>query len=125
MEVATADYEGLNGLLREELPGFFYYNTQLLEPIFHSFYYLQLRIYRIMLERITPLANSGYYDLTMDVLRGYEARKQDTVPTVESVEIITRRSVTASKSTSSLEVGYFTHITSARTSALHFTKPLA
>ncbi|KAF9157039.1 hypothetical protein BG015_007565 [Linnemannia schmuckeri] len=96
LEVATADYEGLNGLLREELPGFFYYNTKLMEPIFNSFYFSQLRIYRIMLERITPLANSGYYDLTMDVLQGYEARKQDTVPTIESVENITRKSVTAS-----------------------------
>ncbi|KAH7046161.1 hypothetical protein BKA57DRAFT_482527 [Linnemannia elongata] len=95
LEVATADYEGLNGLLREELPGFFYYNTKLMEPIFNSFYFLQLRIYNIMLERITPLANSGYYDLTMDVLQGYEARKQDTAPTVESVENITRKSVTA------------------------------
>ncbi|KAF9295595.1 hypothetical protein BGZ88_001828 [Linnemannia elongata] len=96
LEVATADYEGLNGLLREELPGFFYYNTKLMEPIFNSFYFLQLRIYNIMLERITPLANSGYYNLTMDVLQGYEARKQDTAPTVESVENITRKSVTAS-----------------------------
>jgi len=100
LEVATADYEGLNGLLREELPGFFYYNTKLIEPIFNKFYYLQLRIYNIMLERITPLANSGYYDLTMNVVQGYEARKQDTAPTVESVEIITRRSATASKSQS-------------------------
>lgn len=95
--MATADYEGLNGLLREELPGFFYYNTKLMEPIFNSYYFLQLRIYHIMLERITPLANSGYYDLTMDVLQGYEARKQDTAPTIESVENITRKSITASK----------------------------
>ncbi|KAG0276370.1 hypothetical protein BGZ95_007616 [Linnemannia exigua] len=96
LEVATADYEGLNGLLREELPGFFYYNIKLMEPIFNTFYYLQLNIYNIMLQRITPLANSGYYDLTMNVLQGYEARKQDTAPTVESVELITRKSVTAS-----------------------------
>ncbi|KAG9063188.1 hypothetical protein KI688_004789 [Linnemannia hyalina] len=96
LEVATADYEGLNGLLREELPGFFYYNTKLIEPVFNSFYFLQLRIYNIMLERITPLANSGYYNLTMNVLQGYEARKQDTAPTVESVEKITRKSVTTS-----------------------------
>jgi amphiphysin len=80
------------------LPGFFYYNTKLMEPIFNTFYYLQLRIYNIMLERITPLANSGYYDLTMDVLQGYEARKRDTAPTVEPVDLITRKSVTASKS---------------------------
>ncbi|KAG0214139.1 hypothetical protein BGX28_002655 [Mortierella sp. GBA30] len=95
LEVATADYEGLNGLLREELPGFFYYKTQLLEPIFHSFFYLQLRIYNIMLDRIGPLAGSGYYDLSRDVVQGYEARRQDTAPTVESVELITKKSVTA------------------------------
>ncbi|KAF9090684.1 hypothetical protein BGX23_005802 [Mortierella sp. AD031] len=96
LEVATADYEGLNGLLREELPGFFYYTQKLMEPIFNTFYFLQLRIYNIMLERITSLANSGYYDLTMNVQKGYEARKQDIAPTVESVENITRRSATAS-----------------------------
>ncbi|KAF9216655.1 hypothetical protein CPC16_006431 [Podila verticillata] len=95
LEVATADYEGLNGLLREELPGFFYYRTKLMEPIFHSFYFLQLRIYNILLDRMEPLSRSGYYDLTMDVLRGYEARKQDIAPTVEAVELITKRSVTA------------------------------
>ncbi|KAF9924617.1 hypothetical protein FBU30_005440 [Linnemannia zychae] len=95
LEVATADYEGLNGLLKEELPGFFYYNAQLIEPIFNTFYYLQLHIYNIMLERITQLANSGYYNLTMNVIQGYEARKQDIAPTVESVENITRRSATA------------------------------
>ncbi|KAF9428524.1 hypothetical protein BGZ94_002064 [Podila epigama] len=95
LEVATADYEGLNGLLREELPGFFYYRTKLMEPIFHSFFFLQLRIYNIMLDRIDALAKSGYYDLSLDVLRGYEARKHDIAPTVESVELITKRSVTA------------------------------
>ncbi|KAF9929919.1 hypothetical protein FBU30_001078, partial [Linnemannia zychae] len=96
LEVATADYEGLNSLLKEELPGYFWLRTQLMEPIFHSFYYLQLRIYNILLDRIDPLAKSGYYDLTMDVLQGYEARKNDINPTLESVEIITKRAVASS-----------------------------
>ncbi|ORZ09382.1 hypothetical protein BCR41DRAFT_381662 [Lobosporangium transversale] len=95
LEVATADYEGLNNLLREELPGFFYYRAQLIEPIFHALYYLQTRIYNIMLDRIGPLSANGYFDLTMDIKQGYEARKQDTLPTVESVETITKRSVAA------------------------------
>ncbi|KAF9936296.1 hypothetical protein BGZ67_002465 [Mortierella alpina] len=95
LEVATSDYEGLNGLLREELPGFFYYKTQLIEPIFQSFFYLQLHIYNVMLDRMGTLAGSGYYDLSKDVMQGYEARKPETEPTVESVEIITKRSVTA------------------------------
>ncbi|KAG0018871.1 hypothetical protein BGZ80_006629, partial [Entomortierella chlamydospora] len=73
---------GLNSLLKEELPGFFYYKTHLMEPIFHIFYYLQLRIYRIMLDRMGPISGSGYFDLSMDVQQGYEARKQDTLATV-------------------------------------------
>ncbi|KAK3846930.1 MAG: hypothetical protein J3R72DRAFT_432743 [Linnemannia gamsii] len=93
LEVATADYEGLNNLLKEELPGYFWLRTQLMEPIFHSFFYLQLRIYNILLDRIDPLSKSGYYDLTMDVLQGYEARKDDITPTLESVELITKRAV--------------------------------
>ncbi|KAF9437927.1 hypothetical protein BGZ76_010470 [Entomortierella beljakovae] len=95
LEMATADYQGLNGLVKEELPGFFYYKSQLIEPIFHIFYYLQLRIYNIMVDRIGPLANSGYFDLSMDVKDGYEARKADTLPTVESVELITKKSAAA------------------------------
>lgn len=97
LEVATADYEGLNNLLKEELPGYFWLRTQLMEPIFHSFFYLQLRIYNILLDRIDPLSKSGYYDLTMDVLQGYEARKNDITPTLESVEIVTKRAVATRK----------------------------
>ncbi|KAF9363765.1 hypothetical protein BGX34_003372 [Mortierella sp. NVP85] len=95
LEVATADYQGLNSLLREELPGFFYYKTQMMEPIFHAFYYLQRRIFNIMLSRLGPLAANGYFDLTMDVKQGYDARKQDTLVTVEAVELITKKSAAA------------------------------
>ncbi|KAF9903175.1 hypothetical protein BX616_001697, partial [Lobosporangium transversale] len=93
LEVATADYDGLNNLLKEELPGYFWLRTQLMEPIFYAFFFLQLRISNILLDRIDPLARSGYYDLTMDVLQGYESRKGDIAPTLESVEIITKRSI--------------------------------
>ncbi|KAG0202949.1 hypothetical protein BGX28_004702 [Mortierella sp. GBA30] len=96
LEVATADYEGLNNLLKEELPGYFWLRTQLMEPIFHSFFFLQLRVYNILLDRIDPLSRSGYYDLTMDVVQGYDARKDDITPTLESVEIITKRAITTS-----------------------------
>lgn len=93
LEVATADYEGLNNALKEELPGYFWLRTQLMEPISHTFYFLQLRIFGILLDRIDPLARSGYYDLTMDIVRGYEARKGDIAPTIESIEVLAKRSV--------------------------------
>jgi len=85
-------------MLKDEFPGYFWLRTQLMEPIFHTFYFLQLRIYGILLDRIDPLSRSGYYDLTMDVIRGYETRKGDIAPTLESVEMITKRSAGASKS---------------------------
>lgn len=92
MEVATADYEGLNGLLKEELPGFFWLRTQLMDPILLSLYYIQARIHAILWDRIDPLSRSGYYDLTMDVLNGYESRKDDINLTLESVEILKKGS---------------------------------
>ncbi|KAF8930912.1 hypothetical protein BGZ52_000346 [Haplosporangium bisporale] len=92
LEVATADYEGLNGLLKEELPGFFWLRTQLMEPILLSLYYIQARIHAILWDRIDPLSRSGYYDLTMDVLNGYESRKDDINLTLESVELIKKGS---------------------------------
>ncbi|KAI9237626.1 MAG: hypothetical protein BYD32DRAFT_415898 [Podila humilis] len=94
LEVATADYEGLNGLLKEELPGFFWLRTQLMEPILLSLYYIQARIHAILWDRIDPLSRSGYYDLTMDVLNGYESRKDDINLTLESVELIKKGSAT-------------------------------
>ncbi|KAG0359558.1 hypothetical protein BG005_000597 [Podila minutissima] len=97
LEVATADYEGLNGLLKEELPGFFWLRTQLMEPILLSLYYIQARIHAILWDRIDPLSRSGYYDLTMDVLNGYESRKDDINLTLESVEIIKKGSAQTSK----------------------------
>ncbi|KAF9419179.1 hypothetical protein BGZ94_009495, partial [Podila epigama] len=97
LEVATGDYEGLNGLLKEELPGFFYLRTQLIEPVLFSLYYIQARIHAILWDRIDPLARSGYFDLTMNVLRGYEARKDDINLTIESVEIIKKGSAQTSK----------------------------
>ncbi|KAF9172634.1 hypothetical protein BGX20_005217 [Mortierella sp. AD010] len=96
LEVATADYEGINSLLKEELPGYFWLRSQLMEPVFYSFFFLQLRIANILLDRMDPLSRSGYYDLSMDIVNGYETRKGDIAPTLESIEIITKRTITTS-----------------------------
>ncbi|KAG0001864.1 hypothetical protein BGZ80_006062 [Entomortierella chlamydospora] len=97
LEVATADYEGINSLLKEELPGYFWLRSQLMEPVFYSFFFLQLRIANILLDRMEPLSRSGYYDLSMDIVNGYETRKGDIAPTLESIEIITKRTITTCK----------------------------
>lgn len=63
-----------------------------MEPILLSLYYIQARIHAILWDRIDPLSRSGYYDLTMDVLNGYESRKDDINLTLESVELIKKGS---------------------------------
>jgi amphiphysin len=40
-ELASNDYEHWNTLVKQELPHFFKLATSFIEPIFHSFYYMQ------------------------------------------------------------------------------------
>lgn len=40
-EVASNDYEALNSAMKTELPRFFTYATHFIDPLFHSFYYMQ------------------------------------------------------------------------------------
>jgi amphiphysin len=40
-EVASNDYETLNTAMKTELPRFFAHATQFIDPLFHSFYYMQ------------------------------------------------------------------------------------
>jgi amphiphysin len=40
-EIASNEYEHWNTLVKQELPHFFQLSTSFIEPIFHSFYYMQ------------------------------------------------------------------------------------
>lgn len=44
-EAATAEYEHYNGMLKEELPVFLVMGTRFIDPLFHSFYFMQLNIF--------------------------------------------------------------------------------
>jgi amphiphysin len=39
--MATQEYEAINGALKAELPQFMVLSTQFIDPLFHSFYYMQ------------------------------------------------------------------------------------
>ncbi|KAK9895970.1 BAR-domain-containing protein [Cystobasidium minutum MCA 4210] len=55
-EAASAEYEHYNNLLQAELPRFFEYATAFISPLFHSFYYMQLNIFYVMLEKLNAFA---------------------------------------------------------------------
>lgn len=44
-EAATAEYEHYNGICKEELPTFLVLGTKFIDPLFHSFYFMQLNIF--------------------------------------------------------------------------------
>ncbi|PWN42356.1 BAR-domain-containing protein [Ceraceosorus guamensis] len=61
-ETAAADYEYFNNNLKEELPRFFEMAQRFITPIFHSFYYMQLNVYYLTLDKLQTFAD-GKYDI--------------------------------------------------------------
>ncbi|EJT98964.1 BAR-domain-containing protein [Dacryopinax primogenitus] len=96
-EVASNEFEFHNTTLKTELPQFMILATRFIDPLFHSFYYMQLNIFYLMLEKINGFA-SGKYDVSLqpaDVATAYEARLGDARDRVEALTITKRAMPTA------------------------------
>jgi len=81
------------------LPRFMQYATQFIDPLFHSFFYMQLNIYYVFLDNITQFAEKRY-DITnttgAQIASDYEEKRTDAWSTIEEMSI-TRRFVSTSK----------------------------
>jgi amphiphysin len=57
-ELATNEYEYINTALKQDLPRFMTLSTQFVDPLFHSFYYMQygLPLHALCLLLTTPQA---------------------------------------------------------------------
>lgn len=62
-EAASSEYEHYNNLLQDELPRFFEAATKFITPLFHSFYYMQLNIFYVMLEKLSAFAQQAGYNI--------------------------------------------------------------
>lgn len=62
-EAATTEYEHYNNLLQTELPQFFEYATRFITPLFHSFYYMQLNVFYMMLEKLNAFTQAAGYQM--------------------------------------------------------------
>ncbi|KZO99677.1 BAR-domain-containing protein [Calocera viscosa TUFC12733] len=96
-EIASNEFEFHNTTLKTELPQFMVMATRFIDPLFHSFYYMQLNIFYLMLEKINGFAG-GKYDVTLqpaDVAAAYEERVGDTRDNVEALTITKRTMPTA------------------------------
>ncbi|KIM61959.1 hypothetical protein SCLCIDRAFT_852039 [Scleroderma citrinum Foug A] len=98
-EIATNEYDYINNALKQEIPRFMQLATQFIDPLFHSFYYMQLNIYYLFLEKMNSFAE-GRYDVTSvpgsQIQTEYENSRGDGWRQVEDLNI-TKRIISTSK----------------------------
>ncbi|CDS82184.1 related to RVS167-BAR adaptor protein [Sporisorium scitamineum] len=89
-ETAAADYEYYNNALKEELPRFFELASAFMTPLFHSFYYMQLNVFYLTMERLQSFAE-GKYDLSNNSIAvvedSYMAQLTDAADRLENLSI--------------------------------------
>ncbi|KAK8864497.1 hypothetical protein IAR55_001747 [Kwoniella newhampshirensis] len=95
-EIASGEYEHYNNLLKTELPTFLAMATRFIDPLFHSFYYMQLNVYYIIMEKVQSFAD-GKYDMTRkDIEDIYLEQRGDAAERMEELSI-TKRIVSTAK----------------------------
>lgn len=92
-EVATNEYDYINNALKEDLPRFMQLATHFIDPLFHSFYYMQLNIYYLLLEKLHTFAE-GRYDVSnvpgSQIQSDYEGKRTDAWSQIEELNIAKR-----------------------------------
>ncbi|OSD05626.1 BAR-domain-containing protein [Trametes coccinea BRFM310] len=105
-EIASAEYDYINTAMKNELPRFLVQATQFIDPLFHSFYYMQLNIFYLMLEKVHGFAE-GKYDVTVpaaQIASDFEERRGDALERIEALNI-TKRLISTSRLVQSQRAG--------------------
>ena len=99
-ELATNEYEYINNALKVDLPRFMQLAAQFIDPLFNSFFYMQLNIYYLILEKMNSFAEEAKYDVTNvpgnQIQADYEGKRTDAWERIENLSII-KRIVSVSK----------------------------
>lgn len=87
VEQATQDFEYFNALLKDELPKLFHLEAEFIQPLFQSFYYMQLNIFYTLHERMQR-CDIGYFDLSRDIEEAFHEKRGDIQEQVEALSIV-------------------------------------
>ncbi|KAL1593364.1 BAR adaptor protein Hob1 [Paraconiothyrium brasiliense] len=87
VEQATQDYNYFNDLLKDELPKLFKLEREFIQPLFQSFYYMQLNVFYTLHERMQNI-DIGYFDLTLDIEAAYEKKRGDVQAQAEAIPMV-------------------------------------
>ncbi|KAJ9100543.1 hypothetical protein QFC21_003586 [Naganishia friedmannii] len=89
-EIAAGEYEHWNNLLKQELPAFLQMAAGFSDPVFHSFYYMQLNIFYLMQDKIQSFAD-GKYDVAQKDIEGiYFSQRGDASDQLDALTITKR-----------------------------------
>ncbi|UZJ53149.1 hypothetical protein CBS101457_002469 [Exobasidium rhododendri] len=70
-ETAAADYEYFNNTMKEELPRLFEMSSRFITPLFYSFYYMQLNVFYLTLDKLQSFSD-GRYDISAQAVASVE-----------------------------------------------------
>ncbi|KFH45260.1 Reduced viability upon starvation protein-like protein [Hapsidospora chrysogenum ATCC 11550] len=87
VEAATQDFEYFNELLKDELPKLFTLEREFIQPLFQSFYYMQLNIFYTLHERMQR-CDIGYFNLTLDIEDAFHEKRGDIQERTEALSIV-------------------------------------
>lgn len=87
MEQATQEFNYFNDLLKDELPKLFALERQFIQPLFQSFYYMQLNVFYTLHEKMQSI-DIGYFDLTLDVEAAFEKKRGAIKEQAEALSIL-------------------------------------
>jgi amphiphysin len=87
VENATQEFNYYNDLLKEELPQLFRLEKEFIQPLFQSFYYMQLNIFYTMHEKMQQ-TDIGYFDLTLELEEGFNQKRGDIQDQVEKLAVV-------------------------------------
>ena len=95
VEVSTQEFEYYNNLMKEELPQLFTLIREFIQPLFQSFYYMQLNVFYTLHEQMQAI-DIGYFNLTLDIEEAFEMKTGDARERAEALSI-TRFKTTGGK----------------------------
>ncbi|KAI0693634.1 BAR-domain-containing protein [Cytidiella melzeri] len=98
-EIASNEYDYINSTMKNELPRFMQLATRFIDPLFHSFFYMQLNIFYLLLEKMNAFAEKAQINVAVpaaQVVPDYEAKRTDAWAEIENMNI-TKRLISTSK----------------------------
>ncbi|ONH65230.1 Protein hob1 [Cyberlindnera fabianii] len=76
VQIAQEEFDYYNNMLKEELPLLFQLEAQFVQPLFVSFYFMQLNIFYTLYNRFEDM-KIPYFDLNSDIEEAFNAKRGD------------------------------------------------